>query len=262
MKPSQRAIIDLCQGLSRRWMWAALAMQDIRLRYRGSVLGPFWMTLTTIVMVTSMGFVYSLIFNMNIATYLPFLTFGLIPWQFISTVVTEGCQTFILAEPIMHQAKMPLTIHVFRIVYRNILVVAHNAIIIVGILLLFQISWGWPTLLLIPACIIIVINAIWIVLILGMISARFRDIPPIIANLMQIIFFLTPIFWAPSSLGEYQYVAEFNPIFAAVDIVRAPLLGVMPSITSWPLILIVTFLGCLGSFTFFSRFRSRVVYWV
>ena len=107
---------DLAVGLGKSWMWTALAMQDIRLRYRGSLLGPFWLTITTVVLISTMGFVYSRIFNMQLQTYLPYLTVGLVLWQFIATVINEGCQTYLGMHSIIQQVRLPLSLHAFRTV--------------------------------------------------------------------------------------------------------------------------------------------------
>src|SRR5690242_3738603 len=88
------AVADLVHGFQRSWMWSALAMQDIRLRYRGSLLGPFWLTISTIIMIAAMGLIYARLFHVDTATYLPFLAVGLVLWQFLSTVINEGCLTF------------------------------------------------------------------------------------------------------------------------------------------------------------------------
>jgi ABC-2 type transport system permease protein/lipopolysaccharide transport system permease protein len=263
MSPSfaKRAGADLRHGLARRWIWSAMAMQDIRLKYRGSLLGPFWTTLTTAVLVASMGFVYSLIFKIDVYEYLPYLTFGLIPWQFISTVIIEGCQSFIVAQPVMHQARMPLSVHVFRCVYRNLLVVAHNLIIVVVVLALFGFHCSHLPLV-IPAALIVTFDAIWLCCVLGMVSARFRDVPPIVGSILQIVFFLTPVFWQPTALGAYRWIADLNPVYAAIDIVRAPLLGQSPEPLSWPVMLLTSVLGGAVSFWFFAKFRPRVAYWV
>src|SRR5947207_5629997 len=82
---------DLASGFAKVWMWWALALQDIRLRYRGSVLGPFWLTISTLVMVVAMGVIYSELFHMEMSTYLPFLTLGLIVWQLLAGTISEGC---------------------------------------------------------------------------------------------------------------------------------------------------------------------------
>src|SRR3981081_4775685 len=72
---------DLADGFTRVWMWSALAVQDIKLRYRGSMLGPFWLTISTLVMVVAMGVIYAQLFGMEIRTYLAFLTLWLVEWH-------------------------------------------------------------------------------------------------------------------------------------------------------------------------------------
>src|SRR5262249_37328135 len=70
--PSNAAVAwnDIWQGLHKSWFWGALAMQDIRLRYRGSIIGPFWLTLSMAIMIGAMGFLYSKLFNQDMTTYL------------------------------------------------------------------------------------------------------------------------------------------------------------------------------------------------
>ena len=88
------------------------------------------------------------------------------------------------------------------------------------------------------------------------------DVPPIVQNFVTVIFFVTPIFWTPSSLGRWQGLFELNPLFAAVDIIRAPIMGQPTAPYSWALMLGVTVIGWGLAFMLFSRFRSRIIYWV
>ena len=94
-----------------------------------------------------------------------------------------------------------------------------------------------------------------------MVSARFRDVPPIVASIVQVVFFITPIFWPAAALGEHRWLAQFNPLYAALDVMRAPLLGQPAEPYSWLILAIVTMLGCAGTFAFFARFRTRIAYW-
>jgi homopolymeric O-antigen transport system permease protein len=128
---------DLLEGSSRSWMWSAMAMQDIKLRYRGSVLGPFWLTISTVIMVAAIGLIYARLFNMEIGRYLPFLTIGLVIWQYMSSLITDGCQTFLSAQNVIHQVPMPFSIHAWRSVYRNLIVLAHNIVIVPVVLVIF-----------------------------------------------------------------------------------------------------------------------------
>jgi ABC-2 type transport system permease protein/lipopolysaccharide transport system permease protein len=130
------------------------------------------------------------------------------------------------------------------------------------VLIIFRVSVDWTVIVIVPALAVLTINGIWISILLGMISARYRDVPPIVVSLVQVIFFITPIFWPPEALGIWMQALPLNPLFAAVDVVRAPLLGGAPLTYSWAVLLLVTVGGCIGTFALFAKFRSRITYWI
>src|SRR5262245_27046372 len=142
---------DLSEGTFKRWMWWAMAMQDIRMRYRGSLLGPFWLTISMVIMIAAMGLIYSRLFNMEITRYLPFLTVGLVIWNFVSTLITEGCQTFLSAQNVITQVRMPFSVHAWRTVCRNLIVLAHNMVIVPLVLIIFRVQIGWSVVSVVPA---------------------------------------------------------------------------------------------------------------
>ena len=253
---------DLAEGAARSWMWTALALQDIKLRYRGSMLGPFWLTISTVVMIGAMGAIYSSLFHMDVATYLPYLTIGLVIWQFISTVITEGCETFLRAESVIQQISIPFSIHAYRSVCRNLLVLAHSCVIIPIVLAIVGQSIDWRVVEAVAGLALLAINAFWVSVLLGMVSARFRDVPPIVGNFLQVTFFLTPVFWPLDAVGSWKPILALNPLFAAIDVIRAPLLGTSAVASSWPIVSAVTVLGCAVSFALFARFRTRIAYWI
>jgi ABC-2 type transport system permease protein/lipopolysaccharide transport system permease protein len=253
---------DLVQGCKRSWMWWALAMQDIRLRYRGSALGPLWLTISTLVMVVAMGFIYARLFQTDTRSYMPYLTVGLIVWQLISTLITDGCHTFTASEAVIQQVPIPFSIHAYRVVCRNFIIFAHSLVLVPIGLVAFRIPVGWRVVEAFAGCAVIAVNGVWIGILLGMFSARFRDIPPIVASFVQVAFFVTPVFWPIEALGPYRSLAEYNPLFAAIDVIRAPLIGQATAAPSWPVLLAATALGCALSFALFARFRSRIAYWV
>jgi ABC-type polysaccharide/polyol phosphate export permease len=253
---------DLVEGLKRHWMWTALALQDMKIRYRGSLLGPFWVTISTFVMVVAMGLIYSHLFHTTAVSYMPYLGLGLIVWQLISSLITEGCHTFMMAEAIIQQVPVPFSIHAYRVVCRNFMVFAHNLAIVPIGMIVFQIPLDWHFFEALAGCFVLAVNGVWITLFLGIISTRFRDIAPIVASFLQVTFFLTPIFWPIDSLGIYRPIAAFNPLFCAIDVVRAPLIGVSVEPYSWPVLLAATLIGVAITFWFFARYRSRIAYWV
>jgi ABC-2 type transport system permease protein/lipopolysaccharide transport system permease protein len=251
--PSRVALAwrDLILGWERRWMWSALALQDIKLRYRGSMLGPFWLTISTLVMVTAMGVIYPYLFHMDARVYIPYLAIGLIVWGLLSNLVAEGCETFIREESVIQQVPVPFSVHAFRCVCRNFLVLGHNLAIVPLGLLILGMPVGWDTLQIIPGFLLLAVNGMWISILLGMVSARFRDVPPIVASFMQVLFFLTPVMWPVDAMGEWQSLVALNPFFAAIDVIRGPVWGRATSAV-----------GSIAGFLLFARFRTRIAYWI
>ena len=260
------ALDDLVHGAQARYLWGLLGWQDIRRRYRRSVLGPFWLTISMGMLVAMLGTLYGTLLKVEIAVYVPFLALGFIVWTLISGLITDGCTVFISADGIIKQTNLPLSVHVYRRVWCNILIFFHNAVIFVVVAALFAIWPGWTGLLALPGLVLLCLNGIWVGLLLGIVSARFRDVPPIVASLVRILFFVTPIIWMPELMpGRAQMLAlvlDFNPLFHLVSLVRAPLLGQAPGLVSWLAGVGITLGGWLLAFEVLRRYRRRIAYWV
>jgi lipopolysaccharide transport system permease protein len=250
----------------RLWplIWT-LSLLDIRLRYRGSLLGPFWLTLSTAVMVGAIGFLYSRLFHQDIASYLPFLSISLVLWNFINTITAEGCTCFTQAETMIRAMRMPLSLHAARVVMRNIMVLAHNIVVIIVVFAIFRVVPSLASFSILPACGLWIIDAMAISMLLGIFGARFRDIPPIIGSIVQIAFYLTPIMWSPTMLvhrGLSLVLVEWNPFFALLEIMRGPLLGGALEPKVWAVALGYSAALVLLAGFVFIRARPRIAYWV
>ena len=257
------AILDVVQGARASHIWGLLGWQDIRRRYRRSKLGPFWITASMGILVAALGALYSTLFKVEIGSYVPFLALGFIIWTLISSLIVECCSAFINAENIIKQVEMPLSVHVYRMVWRNLIIFFHNAVIFVVVALLFSVWPGWIGILLaLPGLVLLCLNGVWAGLLLGTISARFRDVPPIMESIMRIAFFVTPIIWMPELLPQRAGLLDFNPFFHFLELIRAPLLGQAPGLVSWLVVLGVTFGGWLVTFVLFRRYCWRIAYWV
>jgi lipopolysaccharide transport system permease protein len=261
-KRNRLAVRDIVEGF-RLWRLAwSLGWLDIRLRYRGSILGPFWLTLSTAIMIGALGVLYSALFHIDVHTYLPFLALSQVLWFFIATLVGEACTCFTQAEGMIRAIRMPLFLHAIRTLIRNLLVLAHNIVVIVVVDIIFLVWPGWHALLVLPGFAVWAIDGLAICLLLGAFCARFRDVAPIVASVMQIAFFLTPVIWQPEQLGRHAVWLPLNPFFAVMEIVRAPLLGHAPSGTVWLAAVIDSLLLFGLSWLMFVRARGRVAFWV
>lgn len=257
------AVDDVREGL-RLWrlIWS-LGFFDIVLRYRGSVLGPFWLTLSTAIMIAALGFLYSTLFHTDLHSYLPFLALSMILWAFLSTIVSESCTCFVQAEGTIRSMRLPFFLYAGRMLVRNVLVLAHNFPVIVVVFLIFSVRPGIAGLYVVPGFTLWLVDGIAVAFLLGAFCARFRDIPPIVASVMQIGFFVSPIIWEPSTLSvRWQRLLPINPFYTLLEVVRGPLLGHAPSELIWLSAVGYSILVGGLSWLLFVRARHRVAFWV
>lgn len=262
--PIRIALKDIQASIMCFSLAGMLGWQDLKQRYRRSSLGPFWITISMAIMICTIGLVFGKIFKSPIQEFLPFLAIGIIVWNFASTTISEGCGGFISAEGIIKQLPIPLFVHIMRLIWRNLLIFAHNIVILPLIFLAVGKPLGLVAFLSLPGLMLASINLVWIVLILGTICARYRDLPQIIASVLQVVFYLTPIMWMPSLLPQRAglYLLDLNPVYHCIEVVRAPLLGQMPSTTNWIFTSALAFFGCLLAFWVYGCYKKRIAYWL
>jgi lipopolysaccharide transport system permease protein len=253
---------DIVDGIRLFPLAWKLGWLDIRLRYRGSMLGPFWLTISTGVMVGALGYLYAGIFKTDVHDYLPFLALSLVLWGFLGTMAGEACTVFTESEAILRSTRMPYSLCGLRAAVRNVLVLAHNVVVIVIVYLVFQVWPGWDALLALPALVVWIVDALALTLLVGAFCARFRDVQPIINSVMQIAFFVTPIIWKPEQLGHGARLLPLNPFFDLLEILRAPLLGQLVAENVWLGAVLYSMLLCCIAWLFFVRARSRIAFWI
>ncbi len=258
------ALNDIVAATRRYPLVGMLGWQDVRQRYRRSALGPFWLTISMGVMIGTIGVVFGKIFKTPMAEFLPFLAAGMILWSFVSAVVTEGCTGFIGAEGIIKQLPIPLFVHILRMMWRNTLILSHNIVILPLVFLAVGKPLSLLAFLSIPGFILTAINLAWVALILGILCARYRDLPQMVASILQVVFYLTPIMWMPSLLPQRAglYLLDLNPVFHLIEIVRAPLLGQLPSATNWVVSFALALIGWGVALAIYGRYKRRIAYWL
>lgn len=253
---------DLKSGMVERELWIFMGWQDIRQRYRRTILGPWWLAISTAILVVALGILWSEIFHVEVRAFLPYFAVGYVLWQFLSGVIIESCTGFTQFEGLIKQRQIPLSTYIYRIGMRHAFILAHNVLVIAIV-----IAWSgpslWPNVLLvIPGFAIFASAVLMCAVPVAILCTRFRDMPQIVANVMQVLFFVTPIMWRPESLVGVRWVAEFNPLAHLVDIVRLPLLGIVPAATSWLWAGGLLLVSSLAGMWLLGRYGHRVAYWL
>lgn len=258
----QEGIADLWAGLRRHWLWRALGRQELRRRYARTLLGPMWSTLSLAVAAGALTVLFARPLGGALPSYPVFVAAGLAIWQFVLATLGEAPAAFVAAADTIRAAPLPLSVFVLRLVWRNLLVLAAQVPVVAAAILLCGVLPARQALLLPLALLLTGGAGIGAALLLATAGARFRDAQPIVASALQLLFFVTPIFWSPAMLPpERAWLVNLNPLAAFVEIVRAPLLGTAATGRAWAVAAAVAVLLLASGILVFGRCRARLAYW-
>jgi ABC-2 type transport system permease protein/lipopolysaccharide transport system permease protein len=261
MRSTVSELVALGAGVQRWW---TLAWADTRFKYRRTTFGPFWITLSMAASVFSVGLVFGTLFGNDLSQYLPYFAIGLIVWTFISQCILEGGVVYVQSAGHIKSTPVPLPLHVYRLLGRQLILFGHNAVLPLGLWLLFQWQLGATALLAVPGLAIAIVALFGAMLTLGVICTRYRDLHQIVSALMSLLFLLTPIIWMPGSVRSpgIDAVVFANPFHYLVEVVRQPLLGTAPGLGVWLAAMAIAAISLAAGIAFHARFRHRVVYWL
>ncbi|WP_295544582.1 ABC transporter permease [uncultured Pseudacidovorax sp.] len=253
---------DWWEGTRRIDIWWTLAWFDIVLRYRRSTLGPLWLTLSMGAMIGGMGPLYASLFGTELSKFFPHLALGIIFWTFFSVTVIDSGDAFINAQNYLKQGYFPVSMFVWRTQARSVIQFAHHIILFVPVALWTGISLSWAALMVIPAFVLLIVNAHCIGIGLGILCTRFRDVAQIIASVMQMLMFLTPVFWLPENLPDRAKYMLWNPLAQMLELLRTPLMGGVAHWHNWVGMGIWTVINITVACVLFARYRRRIVFWL
>jgi len=258
----QMALRDLRNSFGRIGLAWSLAWHDIGARYRGSILGPFWITLSMGLMVLGIGFVYANLFHIDVNTFLPYVALGIVFFGVMTGTINEGCDTFVQAAGMLSQTSLPMFTFVWRTVFRNMINLGHHLVIVVGVLAFYG-YWRTANIpLALVGVVLMILNASWASLLAGIASARFRDIPQIVISVMQFAIFFTPVFWPTDRFSSHRAVLDFNPFYHLLQAVRGPLLSQPVGAHTYVVLVSMALIGWTVTFAIFARTRRRIVHYL
>ena len=258
----QLALRDLVDGLRAHRVWMLLAKMDIRQRYRRSVIGPFWITIAMVIWILAIGPLYGHLLGIGSEEFIPYVAMGIITWGLISGVLLDGAGAFVGADNLVRSVRLPYTVHVLRVIQRNLLIFLHNLLAFVPFMLWLHIVPQWTWLAAIPGLALILLAAIPAAFLLGTLSARYRDLQQMIASIVQLAFFMTPIFWKADQLGHRSYFADYNPFQVMLEVVRRPIVEGIPPTTAYLKMLLLIVILYVVAAPFFASYRRRLAFWI
>ncbi len=255
---------DVFKGARHYQFWTVFGLNDVKAKYRRSKLGQWWITLSVAIFIVVIGGLYGSIFNTEGTNYLAYMAFGYISWLFIQDSVNLGCQILVQSKPFMLQKGWPVSTFIYRLIYREVMVVAHHAILFPPILLWLGYWPGFAHIIFaLLGFVLTVITAFWVVMIISIVSLRYRDFPPIAQSLMRMAFFATPIIWIHRDMGAFgDWIVLLNPFGYFIKIIRDPLIGEGVPTQAWSISIGLSFATALLALFVLSITKKRITYWL
>lgn len=260
-------IVAACHDFAesvRCWpLWSTLALNDIAARYRGSILGPFWITISNFAFVLGIGLLYSQLMHTPTEVLIPWIATGVTIWNLISVMTQESGDAFLQGSQIIRQSSLPLPIFVWRAVLRNLINFAHQVIVIFAVAVWYKYLLKIDLPMAILGLALVLFNLSWISFLAAVVAARYRDVQQVIATVLQLVFFLSPIIWIPRDLkGVRSALLEMNPINHMLVVTRNPLLGLPSSLHSTIILLVMGVVGWVVTFILYAAVRRRIVHYL
>jgi lipopolysaccharide transport system permease protein len=242
--------------------WTALANREIRGRYRRTMLGPVWIVILVMVSAAAISLVYGALLGRPFATYFAFVAVSLVSWTLIANVISEAASLLWLSGTLMKTFHVSAVTLVLANILKNLIVWAH-AILPALICAAIVMPGDFRAMMMLPVGLFLVLlNLGWIAFAIALVGTRFRDVYDLVIMLMTLAFLVTPVIWDASMLGELSYLAEINPLAHLLDLIRRPVLGQWPALTSFVVGGFGAALGWPLATLLFMSSRRRLAFWV
>jgi lipopolysaccharide transport system permease protein len=208
--------------------------------------------------------VFGSVLDVPLRDYLPYIAAGMILWLFIMNTITSSSSAFVGSTALIKQSSVPMFVYVEKELWRELLTLAHNLVILPIAFIIVGRGVDWTALLAIPGFLLLLANLGWMSLLLAVLATRYRDLPQTVTSILPTFMFMTPIMWLPSMMpGRFGAAfVSYNPLARLIELVRGPLLGQVPSATTWVVCLAMALVGWAVALYIFGRGRRRIVYWL
>lgn len=253
---------EIVVGFSERRIWTRLAKMAIDTQYKQNTLGPLWISANTAVLVFAFAIVYGQILKVELLPHLLYVASGIICWYLYSSILTKGCSAFIVARQLILQLPLPLSVHVYRLVFQEMIIFAYNLVVLLVIFIISGGKLSLSILIVVPAFALIMINGFLACFLCAIVATRYRDVASSMQALVAPLMFLTPIVWSARDLTDRPIFITLNPFFHIIEIWRSPILGTKFPIESWLWVLSMTLFLLVAVAVLFKKYRDRIVFWL
>lgn len=250
---------DILRAFVNFRVWLRIAAFDAVLEHRRRKLGLFWEPLQTIAWV---GGLYMVFGDERAGNPLSYLLAGVIGWRFIASIINNGGTVFSQYRGFIMNLSNPISGYLLQRLFYHLIVWSMNLLVIVGVSLISGLAVSWNSLYVLVAVAFYLWSGFWCLMLIGCFGARFPDVAPACQTATRLLFFMTPIFWAPGGHELRTLLATYNPFTYYLEIFRAPLMGQVPSMEAFAIVTVISLVGTVAALVVFNHTRNAITYWL
>ena len=255
--------LDVIEGIKSWRIWHVIGSAELRQRYARSRLGQFWVTLSTGILIGSLGLVWSVLWRIPAAEMMPYIAVSMVIWAFISGVIVDSTGIFVRNSRFFINQRTPFSTVIAASLYQHLLVLLHNSVIVVLFFVVFLRPIGIEASLALLGFGLALVTAFWVSYLVAMACTRYRDLRQVVSSLVQIAFFVTPVLFRSEAIPEsYRHLLLWNPFAVFLSVMGDPILGEPVPLTNWLTATIISFGGLIATLPIIGYFHRRIIFWI
>ena len=253
-------IADITAGLRMQDLIGHLVARQVQRRFSRTALGPAWVLVTFAGYLGLMTLVSSAVLNLEPSSIVPHIAVGIALWLFLTATFTECSLVFVNNKQHLINTPLPYSAFIFSSLLANMVMlgiyVGATFILLRVFAVPFNGNIAW-LLLTLPIFFGFVLGTS---LVLAVVSSFVRDMAHLVATIMQLGIFVTPVWWREQDLHRFDQALVFNPFVHMINIVRDPLLGYPPQQTALVAAAVISVVVLVVGVVSFSMSRGRIAY--
>ncbi len=242
--------------------WWALSRRNLASLNRRSSIGLLWQMLSTIIFIGMLSLVYSMVFSIKLADYMPYIALGYVNWMYISNAIASAPDIMLTNKEYVLNKTYPFGMYFIANIVSKASVYGLQMLVALFVALIFGFGFGWASLILPLSVMALTLFNFGLSMLIGVVAVRFRDLGPLINAGLLIVFLSTPILWNADLLKGRAAIVAVNPFYHAIEIVRAP---IMKNAIPWGSLAFVVVVGAvllLMAIEVLRRSRRSLVYYL
>ena len=260
-KKSGSMVMHLGQIWKSRSLIRTFAINDLVIRYKGSMLGALWSFLEPMLMLGILYLIFSNVFKSNIEHYPLYLLLGIIMWNYFARSTSTGLGIILARTGIVNQTYFPRAILPISSCITMFIMLGVEFVVFFGFIAGFQFLPPLTILILPILVVLLFCLTLGISFILSVMYIRFRDVQNIWAIVTYAGFFLTPVIYDMSIFPDnIAQILLLNPMAQFLEIAHnAALYGGLPSVFAITYTAVFSVGILIVGYIIFKRYEFKVV---